>query len=85
MFTFSEDVREIPTKFSFFLSFLFFLRAHRTKDHTRKQEKVGIIHSHFHEKHMKIGIFLRNLDEILSEFHEHLQKMSKFAENCRKF
>ena len=34
---------------------------------------------------MKIGIFLRNLDEILSEFHEHLQKMSKFAENCRKF
>ena len=33
---------------------------------------------------MKIGIFLRNLDEILSEFHEHLQKMSKFAENCRK-
>ena len=30
---------------------------------------------------MKIGIFLRNLDEILSEFHEHLQKMSTFAEN----
>ena len=29
---------------------------------------------------MKIGIFLRILDEILSEFHEHLQKMSKFAE-----
>ena len=29
---------------------------------------------------MKVGIFLRNLDEILSEFHEHLQKMSKFAE-----
>ena len=36
---------------------------------------------------MKIGIFLRNLDEILSEFHEHLQKMSKFtriAENSEK-
>ena len=33
------------------------------------------LHSIFHEKHMKIGIFLRNLDEILSEFHEHRQKM----------
>ena len=30
---------------------------------------------------MKVGIFLRNLDEILSEFHEHLQKMSKFGQN----
>ena len=25
---------------------------------------------------MKIGIFIRNLDEILSEFQEHLQKMN---------
>ena len=33
---------------------------------------------------MKIGIFLRNLDKILSEFHEHLQKMSTFAEDGRK-
>jgi hypothetical protein len=34
---------------------------------------------------MKIGIFLRSIDEILSEFHEHRQKMSTFAENCRKY
>ena len=44
-----------------------------------------IIHSNFQKKGMKIDIFLRNLDEILSEFHEHLQKMSTFAENRRKF
>ena len=33
---------------------------------------------------MKIGIFLRNLGEIVSEFHEHFQKMKTFVENCRK-
>ena len=33
---------------------------------------------------MKIAIFLRNLDEILSEFHEQLQKMSKLVEKLQK-
>ena len=33
---------------------------------------------------MKIGIFLRNLDEILSEFHEHLQKMSRIFNFLKK-
>ena len=32
----------------------------------------------FHEKRMKIGIFLRNLDEILSEFHEHAPNVKNF-------
>ena len=43
---------------------------------------------------MEIGIFLRNLDEILSEFHEHLQKfpnvntfgeLQKILKKLRKF
>ena len=87
----------IATKYSFFQDFRDLQDFHtfaplRSQNFSKKSRHNFVIfeylnnlfNSNFHEKRIKID-FLRNLDEILSEFHEHLQKMSKFAENCRKF
>ena len=51
--SFPEHCCEIPVKFSSFSSF--FLRAHRTKDHTRKQEKVGPFECDVLEKQSRVS------------------------------
>ena len=78
----------IATKYSFFQDFRDLQDFHtfaplRSQNFSKKVVTIlsflnnlnNLFNSNFHEKRIKIGIFPRNLDEILSEFHEHLQKM----------